>query len=223
MKYLGILNMTWSPPFVRWAILTTLLACAVPAHGRTINIDLYRNSGDDNQTRLELGEVAGVVPVVGKRLISARGQLESAWPVNGSVMVHEGVAYFAAGRQTFIDGGIVLYGLHPLTGEVLHRRQVSGPYDEHGFPRMRQLSGIPQIEGFKSGIFSAEKGLLYIRHQAFRPDLTRVAMEDLSPVRRVGVSGPHASKMAGRSPPEIFPRHRCGTAWQPPGEPASSP
>jgi outer membrane protein assembly factor BamB len=28
-----------------------------------------------------------------KRLISARGQLESAWPVSGSVMVHEGVVY----------------------------------------------------------------------------------------------------------------------------------
>jgi hypothetical protein len=42
----------------------------------------------------------------GKRLISARGQLESAWPISGSVMVHEGMAYFAAGRQTFIDGGV---------------------------------------------------------------------------------------------------------------------
>ena len=47
------------------------------------------------------------------------------------------------------------------------------------FPAFGQLSGIPQIEGFKSGIFSAENGLLYLRHQAFRPDLTPVAMEDL--------------------------------------------
>ena len=124
-----------------------------------------------------------------KRLISARGQLESAWPVSGSVMVHEGVAYFAAGRQTFIDGGIVLYGLDPLTGEVLHRRQVSGPYDEQGFPRIRQLSGIPQIEGFKSGIFSAENGLLYIRHQAFRPDLTPVAMEELKEDHLIASAG----------------------------------
>jgi hypothetical protein len=61
----------------------------------------------------------------------------------------------------------------------LHRRQVSGPYDQQGFPRIRRLTGIPQIEGFKSGIFSAEDGLLYLRHQAFRPDLTPVAMGDL--------------------------------------------
>jgi len=124
-----------------------------------------------------------------RRLISARGQLESAWPVSGSVMVHGGVAYFAAGQQTFIDGGIVLYGLHPLTGEVLHRRQVSGPYDEQGFPRIRPLPGIPQIEGFKSGIFSAENGLLYIRHQAFRPDLTPIAMEDLKEAHLIASPG----------------------------------
>jgi outer membrane protein assembly factor BamB len=114
-----------------------------------------------------------------KRLISAHGQLESAWPVSGNVMVHEGLAYFTAGRQTFIDGGVVLYGLDPLTGEVLHRHQASGPYGEEGFPRVRQLTGIPQIEGFKSGIFSAEKGLLYLRQQAFRPDLTPVSIEEL--------------------------------------------
>jgi len=124
-----------------------------------------------------------------KRLINARGQLESAWPVCGSVMVHDGVAYFAAGRQTFIDGGIVLYGLHPLSGEVLHRRQISGPYDQQGFPRIRQLSGIPQIDGFKSGVFSAENGLLYIRHQAFRPDLTPVAMEELKDDHLIASAG----------------------------------
>jgi outer membrane protein assembly factor BamB len=124
-----------------------------------------------------------------KRLISARGQLESAWPVSGSVMVHEGVAYFAAGRQTFIDGGIVLYGLHPLTGEVLHRRHMSGPYDGQGFSRIRSLAGIPQIEGFKSGIFSAENGLLYIRHQAFRPDLTPVAMEEVKDDHLIASAG----------------------------------
>ena len=104
-------------------------------------------------------------------------------------MVHESVAYFAAGRQSFIDGGIVLYGLHPLTGEVLHRQHVSGPYDDQGFPRIRQLSGIPQIKGFKSGIFSAENGLLYIRHQAFRSDLTSVAMEELKDDHLIASAG----------------------------------
>jgi outer membrane protein assembly factor BamB len=124
-----------------------------------------------------------------KRLISAQGQLESAWPISGSVTVHDRVAYFAAGRQTFIDGGIVLYGLNPLTGDVLHRRRISGPYDDQGFPRIRPLAGIPQIEGFKSGIFSAEKGLLYLRHQAFRPDLTPVAMEDIEDDHLIASAG----------------------------------
>ena len=112
-----------------------------------------------------------------QRLISARGQLESAWPVSGSILVHEDVAYFAAGRQSFIDGGIVVYGLNPATGEVLHRRRMFGPLDERGFHIL--APGKFRSRGFKSGIFSSENGLLYIRHQAFQPDLTPLEPEEL--------------------------------------------
>ncbi|MBT4823076.1 MAG: PQQ-like beta-propeller repeat protein [Lentisphaerae bacterium] len=113
-----------------------------------------------------------------KRLISARGQLESAWPVNGSVMVHANLAYFAAGRQSFIDGGVVVYALNPLTGKVLHRRRMYGPVDDKGFHIPRK-AGF-RSEGFKSGIFSSEHDLLFIRHQAFKPDLTPVPLDDIT-------------------------------------------
>jgi outer membrane protein assembly factor BamB len=112
-----------------------------------------------------------------QRLISARGQLESAWPVNGSILVHEDVAYIAAGRQSFIDGGIVVYGLNPTTGEVLHRRRMFGPLDERGFHIL--APGKFRSRGLKSGIFSSENGLLYIRHQAFQPDLTPLEPDEL--------------------------------------------
>jgi len=56
-------------------------------------------------------------------------QVESLWPVHGSVLVRasgeasrEGgngaIAYAAAGRSSYLDGGIVLYGLDPMTGAV---------------------------------------------------------------------------------------------------------
>ena len=45
-------------------------------------------------------------------------QVESLWPVNGSVLVQDGIAYAAAGRSSYLDGGIVLYGLDPETGLV---------------------------------------------------------------------------------------------------------
>ena len=49
--------------------------------------------------------------------IVAYGQVESAWPVAGSVLVMDGRAYFAAGRQPLADGGIFLFAVDPLTGE----------------------------------------------------------------------------------------------------------
>ncbi len=57
-----------------------------------------------------------------ERWIGAFGQIESAWPVHGSVLVEGGVAYLTAGRNTWFDGGIHLYALDPTTGRVLYYR-----------------------------------------------------------------------------------------------------
>ncbi|MFH1918981.1 MAG: PQQ-binding-like beta-propeller repeat protein, partial [Planctomycetota bacterium] len=50
--------------------------------------------------------------------IVAYGQLESPWPVPGSVLVIDGVAYFAAGRQSLADGGILIFAVQPTTGKI---------------------------------------------------------------------------------------------------------
>jgi hypothetical protein len=100
------------------------------------------------------------------KLIGAFGQLESAWPVNGSVLVKDGIAYFAAGRSTFLDGGIFVYGVDVKTGRLIHDNHIYGPFNqETGFPATDQNT-------FKSDIFTTDGKLLYIRHMAFNPDLT---------------------------------------------------
>ncbi|MHC4352041.1 MAG: outer membrane protein assembly factor BamB family protein, partial [Planctomycetota bacterium] len=43
------------------------------------------------------------------RRIVVRGQLESAWPIHGSVLVNEGTLIVAAGRSSYLDGGIHIY------------------------------------------------------------------------------------------------------------------
>lgn len=48
--------------------------------------------------------------------IVAYGQVESPWPVPGTVLVINDVAYFAAGRQPFADGGIFIFAVDPLSG-----------------------------------------------------------------------------------------------------------
>lgn len=66
-------------------------------------------------------------------------QVESLWPVHGSVLVLDGVAYASAGRSTWLDGGIRLYALNPLTGEVLdaHRFRSRDPQFEEGKVRAK--------------------------------------------------------------------------------------
>ena len=54
-----------------------------------------------------------------ERRIVSYGQLESARPVSGSVMIAKGAVYAVAGRSTFLDGGLTLYRLDAATGKML--------------------------------------------------------------------------------------------------------
>jgi outer membrane protein assembly factor BamB len=55
------------------------------------------------------------------RLVSSYGQLESVWPVHGSVLIQNDVLYTSAGRNTYLDGGITFYKMDPATGRVLNK------------------------------------------------------------------------------------------------------
>ncbi|MCL4201311.1 MAG: PQQ-binding-like beta-propeller repeat protein [Pirellulaceae bacterium] len=127
------------------------------------------------------GELVWRFSPLERRLICAYGQPESAWPICGSILIRDGLAYFAAGRNSFIDGGIFLYAIDPPTGRIVHQRRIYGPYGENGFPiENRDVVGGMSIEGFKGDIFIADDQLLYLRHQAFRPDLTPVPLRELT-------------------------------------------
>ena len=52
--------------------------------------------------------------------IIAFGQLESPWRVHGSVLIKDGIIYCTAGRSTYLDGGIRIFGLYPKSGKVLY-------------------------------------------------------------------------------------------------------
>jgi outer membrane protein assembly factor BamB len=54
-------------------------------------------------------------------------QVESLWPVHGSILVVDDTAYFTAGRSSHIDGGIFLYGLDPVSGDVKVRQRLNSP------------------------------------------------------------------------------------------------
>jgi len=63
-----------------------------------------------------------------ERRIVARGQVESVWPVHGSVLVDRGVAYVAAGRHTDVDGGIHVHAIDAKTGKSIWQSRAHGDH-----------------------------------------------------------------------------------------------
>ena len=107
------------------------------------------------------------------RLIGAFSRLESAWPVNGSVLVHKGVAYFAAGRSSYLDGGIHLHALNPTTGALIHRAKLTGP--ETDFSDTKAHFTYDRGPGAKCDIMQADEHGVYLRDKAFDPTLKPLA------------------------------------------------
>jgi len=120
------------------------------------------------------------------RLMCAYERVESAWPVCGSILVYDNVAYFVAGRNSFVDGGLFLFGLDPQTGRVIHQGNLYGPYGQNGFPIVSPetavgATGAGGIQGNKGDVLLAEGGHLFLRHEAFTPDLKLVSPDEPIP------------------------------------------
>jgi hypothetical protein len=63
-----------------------------------------------------------------ERRMVAFGQVESVWPVIGSVVIHENVLYATAGRTTESDGGLAVVALDPATGRQAWAKAIApGP------------------------------------------------------------------------------------------------
>jgi len=113
------------------------------------------------------------------RMICAYEQVESAWPVCGSVLVKDGIAYFVAGRNSYVDGGLFMFGLDPATGRMVHYRNMYGPYEANGHPVISKNTaiggtGAGGVQGNKGDILSARGEQIFLRHEAFRKDLSSV-------------------------------------------------
>ncbi len=116
-----------------------------------------------------------------ERRITAFGQVESAWPVHGSVLVQRGVAYVTAGRSSFLDGGIYIYALDPRTGKVLHRARLDGPRSDPF--KDKGLAGY--MDGANSGLLVGDGADIYLFQERFGSDLKRHP----TPMQRLGKEG----------------------------------
>jgi len=112
-----------------------------------------------------------------ERRILCNEQLESAWPVPGSVLVRDGIAYVAAGRSTYIDGGLRLYGLDPLTGKILHQGALSGPFP-NGKDFTRDVAFY--VRGANADVLVSEGNSIYMRQKRLTPSLQEEQADVLS-------------------------------------------
>lgn len=112
-----------------------------------------------------------------ERRITAFGQVESAWPVHGSVIIQNDVTsnpprplvYFTAGRSSYLDGGIYVYALDPQTGELIHQNCLSGPRPDP----YKDTGGAGYMDGAKSDILVSDGADLFLFQERFSGNLKR--------------------------------------------------
>jgi outer membrane protein assembly factor BamB len=100
------------------------------------------------------------------RRVVAYEQLESTWPVHGSVLVEDEVVYVAAGRSSYLDGGICLFRLDLKTGKMLSETRIDSRDPESG----RQPKGAVEmfdLPGALPEILSSDGTFIYMRHMKF--------------------------------------------------------
>ena len=100
------------------------------------------------------------------RRIVAFGQVESAWPVHGSVLVQDGVVCCAAGRSSYLEGSIRLCRLDAQTGQLLSETIVDHRDPETGHQRKGSVKGT-NMPGALPDVLSRDGDSLHMRHTRF--------------------------------------------------------
>jgi hypothetical protein len=99
------------------------------------------------------------------RRIAACGQLESALPVIGSVLIRDGIIYATAGRSSYLDGGIGLYRIEAETGKILSRTPIYSPDPETG--KQPKHTAPAFVPGARADILTSDDNHVYLRDMVF--------------------------------------------------------
>jgi outer membrane protein assembly factor BamB len=100
-----------------------------------------------------------------ERLLVAMQRVESAWPVHGSVLFQDGKIWFSAGRSSYLDDGIRVCAVEPLSGKLALEKKVFAR-EAHKFHTARTNSVRPTPPSMPD-ILSATNGTIYMRWMGF--------------------------------------------------------
>ena len=119
------------------------------------------------------------------RRVEVMEQVESPWPVHGSVLVHDDVIHCTAGRSMFLDGGIRFLRLEPATGKLLGEEvmdsvdPVSGKDIHEAYVQPMAGNNMPVA---LSDVLSCDGKNIWMRSQKFALDGKRleIKLQDVS-------------------------------------------
>jgi len=126
------------------------------------------------------------------RRIVAFDQIESLWPLHGSVLIlrkesqgQNGVAYCLAGRSMFLDGGMRLVRLDPETGRKLSET-VLDDLDPSTGKNLQTLIKQKKMPVALPDVLSSDGNYVYMRSQRFNLDGKRAKIEPESQTDQQG-------------------------------------
>ena len=114
------------------------------------------------------------------RKLVSYGQVESVWPLSGSVLVQDGKLYCVAGRSMFLDGGLRMVILEPETGKLISENVM-----DRGVPgtkkKLDDLLMGKHLPVAMPDILSGDGQYVYMKSQTFTPDGKRVRVRPQRP------------------------------------------
>jgi outer membrane protein assembly factor BamB len=121
-------------------------------------------------------------------------QLESVWPVHGSVLVENDTVNFVAGRSVFLDGGLRFIRLDAATGKKLAEVVYDDKDPETGKDFQERHKTLQMPVGLND-ILSSDGKVMYLRSQKILADGKRI---EIGPVSANAAEQGGAQKGEGR-------------------------
>ncbi len=106
-------------------------------------------------------------------------QLESLWPVHGSVLIKDSIVWAVAGRSNFLDGGLRLVRLDQESGKKLSETIMDETNPETGNNIQEKLKILQMPVGLPD-ILSADDKFVYMRSQKFDLEGNRLEIGPVS-------------------------------------------
>lgn len=110
------------------------------------------------------------------RRMEAFEQIESVWPVHGSVLVRYNELWCVAGRSMFVDGGLRLLRLEPKTGRLIAETIMDDRDPESG-QNLQVLIKTLNMPVALPDVLSSDDKYVYMRSQRFDPNGIRQEIE----------------------------------------------